>query len=358
MAAERREERREQLERRRQQEEAEQAETEQVEEKNRDPAPHVGLAAREIVTIKARSRDEYIELLSKEGTAMAAELEQSAAEVAEVAEVADVADVADVAEAAEVAGEQTVPSDADMDEALQLADAESPAVKAKDVPLDDLDHVELTAKDVPISPVAPPREAPIARLGRRLDQVLFRPGVHMLRDPRTGVWNFSPDLGNIPTPDEFAFHRLPQYITASQDEELAEMAQGDGLKYFGSTSTLTQSMSQIYFAMSGGRGVDISTISKSFDTEYNGFTVGAQLPAIVSLKLLPNGRYAIDNDKRYNTEENILSDYGRILEKLLTSSKRDFDRFLTSAPESAVPTEERTAREAYCYARVSARGVS
>jgi hypothetical protein len=43
------------------------------------------------------------------------------------------------------------------------------------------------------------------------------PGVHVLQDSRTGVFNFDPELSPIPTPDKFAFHRTPQYITPSQD---------------------------------------------------------------------------------------------------------------------------------------------
>jgi hypothetical protein len=43
---------------------------------------------------------------------------------------------------------------------------------------------------------------------------------------------------------------------------------------------------------------------------------------------------------------------GRILEKRLTTETDDFNRFLRSAPESAVPQDERTEREAYRYRKV------
>ncbi|WOO83341.1 mRNA degradation protein, mitochondrial [Vanrija pseudolonga] len=211
----------------------------------------------------------------------------------------------------------------------------------------------LAPSDVPIRGVKSPREAKVARLARGLQRVLFAPGVHSLRDPRTGVWNFEPELAEVPEPEQFAFHRMPQYITASKDDELAQMAEGDGLRFIGSTSTLTQALSQIYFTLSGGRGVDHTTLSGEFSSERKDFTAGAQLPALLNIELLPNGRYAIDNDKSNAIDENILSDYGRILEKLLTAEKDDFERFLTSSPESAVPESERTEREAYCYSRSS-----
>lgn len=305
----------------------------------RDPAPHVGRKA--VPHVKARSRAGLKELLRRAGQAEGTAMDRGSSDF-------------DAVNSSEL-----LTSEDDVREALDAADADGPfetPSPAESDPMEMLEHLEITAKEIPISPVQPPRQAPVARLGRRLQKVLFSPGVHMLRDPRTGIWNFDERLASIPKPEEFAFHRLPQYITASEDDELAKMSEGDGLQYIGSTSTLTQSLSQIYFAMSGGRGVDISTLSRGFDTDYKAFTAGAQLPAIIALKKLPNGRFAIDNDKRFAIDENILSDYGRILEKLLTSEPDDFARFMKSAPETAVSTEERTAREAYCYSRASRHG--
>ncbi len=46
-----------------------------------------------------------------------------------------------------------------------------------------------------------------------------------------------------------------------------------------------------------------------------------------------------------------------MLEKVLTTPKNDLKRFLRSAPESAVTPEERNAREAYRYCKVSSRGL-
>ena len=41
----------------------------------------------------------------------------------------------------------------------------------------------------------------------------------MMQDPRTGVWNFEPDqLHDIPAVEDFAFHRLPQYVSPSGDK--------------------------------------------------------------------------------------------------------------------------------------------
>lgn len=78
---------------------------------------------------------------------------------------------------------------------------------------------KITADDVPVREVKPIRQGKVARLAPGLQRVLFSPGVHHLRDPRTGVWNFpNRELDAIPRPEQFGFNRLPQYITASEDD--------------------------------------------------------------------------------------------------------------------------------------------
>jgi hypothetical protein len=84
--------------------------------------------------------------------------------------------------------------------------------------------------------------------GRRLTP---SPGVHPFRDYRTGVWNFSPEFHDIPHPSEYAFDRSPKYVTPSKDVELLALAEKEQCRFIGSTSTLTQALSQIYFAISG-----------------------------------------------------------------------------------------------------------
>lgn len=210
---------------------------------------------------------------------------------------------------------------------------------------------ELAASDFPVKPVQPPRNGKVARLSNQLQRVLFSPGVHYIRDPRTGVWNFPPELTKIPTPDEFNFDTLPDYVTASKDPELRELGQGEGIKYVGSTSTVTQSLSQIWFALNGGHGVDIDKLTQPYAIHGNAYTAGAQLPASTVLWPQSNGRYAVDADKRFDTDNNILSQYGNILEKILTTDPSEWWRSLKGAPADAVPQKKPTAREAYAYSR-------
>ncbi|KIR59072.1 hypothetical protein I314_05056 [Cryptococcus bacillisporus CA1873] len=209
----------------------------------------------------------------------------------------------------------------------------------------------LSASKIPIGKVKPAREMRVAQLRKGLNRVLFSPGIHHLRDPRTGVWNFDASLSDIPQPQDFAFHRCPLYITPSQDKELLELAHKYACRFLGSTSTVSKSLSQIYFALSGGRGIDTSILSQDFSTGRSDFTRGAELPASIVLNRLGKRTYSIDNDKTYDVD-NILSDFGHILEKMLTSEAEDLKRFLLSSPEESVSEAERTEREAYHYKKI------
>ncbi|KLT42651.1 Pet127-domain-containing protein [Cutaneotrichosporon oleaginosum] len=210
---------------------------------------------------------------------------------------------------------------------------------------------DLSAADFPVRPIKAQREGKVARLANNLQRVLFSPGVHYVRDPRTGVWNFPQELTQIPTPEEFNFDTLPDYITASKDPELAGLAQADGIKYTGSTSTLTGAFSQVWLTLNGGQGVDISKLTQEYATQGTDYTAGAQLPAAIAVWPQPNGRYAVDSDKRFQTDANILSEYGNILEKILTTDASEWWKSLKKVPEGFTPPAKPTAREAYAYSR-------
>ena len=74
--------------------------------------------------------------------------------------------------------------------------------------------------------------------------------------------------------------------------------------------------------MKGGKGVDLSSFSRSFmsevrllviqgdqaDEQRSDFTGGAEIPACLVLGPLGDGRYYVDSDKSYDTE-NVLSEY-------------------------------------------------
>ena len=47
--------------------------------------------------------------------------------------------------------------------------------------------------------------------------MLHRSGVHWLKDPDSGKYNFDEHLESIPKVEDFAFDRLPGFVPSSQD---------------------------------------------------------------------------------------------------------------------------------------------
>ncbi|KAK7056725.1 hypothetical protein VNI00_002442 [Paramarasmius palmivorus] len=111
------------------------------------------------------------------------------------------------------------------------------------------------------------KQSPISVLAHGLDRVLFNPGVHWLRDPRSRVYNFHPVLETIPKVFDFAFERLTGFVRSSRDQDLWSLARREGRQFGGSTSSLSGMLSQIYFLISENKGVDTSTLSKDFSKQ-------------------------------------------------------------------------------------------
>ncbi|EIN12750.1 Pet127-domain-containing protein [Punctularia strigosozonata HHB-11173 SS5] len=201
--------------------------------------------------------------------------------------------------------------------------------------------------------IEPPSDhKPIANLAHGLDRVLFNPGVHWLRDPRSRVYNFTPWLEEIPEVTEFAFERLTGFIRSSRDEDLWSLAKAHDKTFAGSTSSLTGLLSHIYFLISQDRDVDLRSLSTHFANEPANFTPGQRMP--VSLVFHhKDGRYAIDSDEtvKGSSEKNILTWMGTLLENFLTKSPEDFSKLLRS--NHVAPEEVDDRREAYRYAKSS-----
>ncbi len=93
---------------------------------------------------------------------------------------------------------------------------------------------------------------PVPRLEYGLDRALFNPGVYVLQDPRSKVYNFDPYLATIMPVQQFDFNALKQYVTSSKDNTLTAMAASHGKKYCGSTSSMTALLAHFHFLLSPG----------------------------------------------------------------------------------------------------------
>ncbi|KAJ2667431.1 hypothetical protein IW148_000126 [Coemansia sp. RSA 1199] len=166
----------------------------------------------------------------------------------------------------------------------------------------------------------------VPRLAHGLERVLFSPGVHLLQDPNSRVYNFDPYIRGITQPDEFDFDKLTPYITSSKDTKLIKYARERKKRFVGSTSSMTHVLSHLYFAISGGKQPDISSMSMRFADMPSRFTRGMRYPASIALRY-NDGVYSIDADKSFDVKDSILSVMGKSLEKLLTSTPSEFEMY-------------------------------
>ena len=146
---------------------------------------------------------------------------------------------------------------------------------------------------------------------------------------------------------EFDFSSLKEYITSSRDETLMRIAKAHGKRYMGSTSSMTAVLAHFHYLLSQWRSINTSMLSKAFPTppEPN-FTEMSRIPSAIFLRW-KDGAYAIDADKQFDSA-NVLSMLGKSMEKLLTLSTDDFEKYRKSNPDQ-VTDEEQSAPETFHY---------
>lgn len=97
-------------------------------------------------------------------------------------------------------------------------------------------------------------------------------------------------------------------------------------KYAGSTSSLGPTLAHLYFLVSRFRGVTPRNVSHAFQKESKNFTQASRQPAITTISP-SDGVFAVDATK-LDSNYNVLSDLGTILEKIFTSPKGALDEYL------------------------------
>ncbi|TRX96282.1 hypothetical protein FHL15_003006 [Xylaria flabelliformis] len=186
----------------------------------------------------------------------------------------------------------------------------------------------------------------VPSLSYGLERVLFNPGTYHLQDPRSRVYNFDPYLSEIMPVDEFDFNALKQYVTSSKDTTLISIAKEHQKKYTGSTSSMTSMLAHFHYLLSAWREINVDMLSRSFRPESFQYTKILRAPAAIFLHW-KDGTYAIDADKEFDTA-NILSMLGKSMEKLLTLSKDEYERYRHGNSDQ-ITEEERNAEEAFHY---------
>ncbi|KAJ3049713.1 hypothetical protein HK097_009318 [Rhizophlyctis rosea] len=192
----------------------------------------------------------------------------------------------------------------------------------------------LTADEPDYTVIKPEKEIVPPRLAHGLEKVLFTPGIHHLKDPDTGQYNFDPYLQDIMQPEDFDFDTLPPYITASQDETLHNLTKKHSCTYFASTSSITSILSRIYLVVSNFKDVNTTGFSKEFELEPTQLTAIHREPTAIMVRYM-DGVYGIDMEKA-EREEMIMMKLGQSMERMLTETPEEFGKREKGAVEKVV----------------------
>ena len=215
---------------------------------------------------------------------------------------------------------------------------------AKEAPV--LNVKKILPKNLKLVSVEEESTLPVPKLCHDLDRVLFNPGVYAMQDPRSRVFNFDPYLASIMPVEEFDFDALNEYKTSSKDAKLHALAVKYGSKYNGSTSSMTSMLSHFHYLISAWRTPTFDSLAQSYTPDSFNFTQLTRTPAATFLRY-KDGVYAIDADKAYDTQ-NVLSQLGRSMEKLLTLPREDFEKYRRTESHQ-LSESERGQEESYHY---------
>ncbi|KAJ3217489.1 hypothetical protein HDU67_007852 [Dinochytrium kinnereticum] len=199
----------------------------------------------------------------------------------------------------------------------------------------------------------------VPRLAHGIDRALFSPGVHVLQDPRSKVYNFNAWLQNITQPEDFNFDALPPYVTASKDESLFKLAKTHSRRYASSTSSITSLIAKVYQVVSFNKPINNLNFSMTFTDESKRFTATTRSPTSAVLRFR-EGVYLIDQEKVDEPDDDetevapnlILMNLGKSMEKMLTSTPEEFSKLLKEALEGNDKPVERCAPDAFVFAKV------
>lgn len=190
----------------------------------------------------------------------------------------------------------------------------------------------IRSQGLKMEPLAVDQELEVPFLANGLDRVLFSPGIHMLKDPRTNVYNFSSQLEDIMSIRDFDFDRIAPFVPPDKDSILAKLARKHGLKYVSSTSSLTGILSHLHYAISHMRPPHTLNLSKYIPEALTTFSAAQRSPLSVFLKLdEESGVFSISSNS--DQDPFILSLLGHELEAMLTTDINNFKKFNRNAPD-------------------------
>ncbi|KAI8894525.1 mitochondrial protein Pet127-domain-containing protein [Globomyces pollinis-pini] len=183
---------------------------------------------------------------------------------------------------------------------------------------------KLTANQINNQIIQQPNFIYPPRLSHQLDSILFEKKPQFVIDPSSQKSNFTDFVNQIPNVQDFDFTKIPPYKVASTDSKLLEYTKSSQSKYYSSTSSIVNILSQLDILITNRKSMSkqsfIPTIQESLNFRISRYSISGSLNTLK----YQDGVYAIDkapdDDQRYN----VLQDLGHVIELLLTMPTSTF----------------------------------
>ncbi|PVV05373.1 hypothetical protein BB560_000095 [Smittium megazygosporum] len=167
----------------------------------------------------------------------------------------------------------------------------------------------------------------VPTLSHGLSEVLFKPGIHYMRDPVSNNNNYSDFLLNVTQPEDFDFSKISGFMPPSEHENLHKLSKRFMKKYMSSTSAMSSVLIQLYFLISHWKPPKLSNFSKSLRSSATAFSRSTRYPPTVNV-IYKEYSYALDSDKSNDKKYNVLSLMGHSIERHLVYEQERYEKYL------------------------------
>lgn len=176
--------------------------------------------------------------------------------------------------------------------------------------------------------ILPDSNAKAPRLLHGLEKIVRTEGIYLADQ-------FPEFVRNLPPINPEIHRRLSTYVPPSKDKGLVKYAEEQKVKYFTGSSSLTDNLQQIYYAVTNYKSPDVTGLGQGYNHLTMNYMSAYRKPNTFLLRKQDSGIYSIESDKGPNppTSAEVLLMGGTILENLFTTEEKDFKRYIDLTTE-------------------------
>lgn len=208
--------------------------------------------------------------------------------------------------------------------------------------------VNYCSEEIPLAIVPSSEQTQPPHLQHDLDRALFSPGVHVLKDERTNIYNFPSYLEPVMSVRDFDFSKVPATSTPFQDKSLSQLAFEQKKTFATSATTVAPVLTQLHFLLSKNRPPSGISFSRSFQKKSVNFFNSAKKPVSLFLRWNTDTEtYLLESDKAQENDF-AMKLVDQVLESKLTTPNDVFETFSQPPNNSGSERPNRTYTYSTC----------